>query len=64
MAPPETSGSTSARPEYPKVDEAEENNLQNNFTKMIEALEEKMKKNSLKKWRKKTDKNGRNQQIP
>ena len=52
-------GSTATRPEHPNADEAEENNLKNNFMKMIEALKEEMK-NSLikveekanKKWKK------------
>ena len=43
----ETSGSKSARPEHPNTNEAEENDLKNNFMKMIEALKEDMK-NSLK----------------
>ena len=55
-APPETSGSTTARPEHPNADEAEENNLKNNFMKMIEALKEEMK-NFLKEKEKKTTKN-------
>ena len=41
MAPGEPSGSTTARPEYVNAEEAEENNLKNNFTKMIKALKRK-----------------------
>lgn len=41
MAPGEPSGSTTARPEYPNAEEAEENNLKNNFMKMIKALKRK-----------------------
>lgn len=43
MAPTESSSSTTERPEHPNSDEAEENNLKNNFMKMIEALKEEMK---------------------
>lgn len=33
MTPPEPSGSTTGRPEHPKEEEAEVNNLENNFMK-------------------------------
>ena len=45
-APPETSGSATARPQQLNADEAE-NYLKNNFMKMTEALKEEIK-NSLK----------------
>ena len=41
--PPETSGSTTARPEHPNTDEAEENNLKNNFMKMVEEIKDSLK---------------------
>lgn len=37
-APPEHSGYPTARPEQSNRDEAEENDLKNNFVKMIEAF--------------------------
>ena len=43
MTPPESRDSTPKRPEHPNTDEAEENDLKNNFMKMIEALKEDMK---------------------
>ena len=43
MVPPEISASISARPEQPKTDEAERNDIKNNFIKMIEVLKEEMK---------------------
>ncbi|KAL6040074.1 hypothetical protein STEG23_003010, partial [Scotinomys teguina] len=46
-APPETSASTTARTEHLNADEAEENDLKNNFMKMTQAFKEEMK-NSLK----------------
>lgn len=45
--PPETGGSTTARPEHAKRDETKKY-LENNFMKMFEALKNEMKK-SLKK---------------
>ena len=54
-APPETSDSTVARPKHPNTDEAEENDIKNNFMKMIETLKEEMK-NSLKEMEEKTNK--------
>ena len=42
------------RPENPNADEAEENDLKNNFMKMIEALKEDMRK-SLKEMEEKTN---------
>lgn len=36
--PPEHSGSTTARPEHPKVDKTEEKYVRNNFMKVIEGL--------------------------
>ena len=53
MAPPEPSGPTIARHEHANTDEAEENDLKNNFMKMIEALKEEMKI-SLKEMEEKT----------
>ena len=47
MVIPETSGSTSVRPEHPIVNKAEDNDLKNSFMKMIKALKEEMK-NCLK----------------
>lgn len=47
MVPPEPSGGTTGRPEHPNPEEAEENELYNDFTKMIETLKEEIK-NSLK----------------
>lgn len=43
MAPPENSYPTSARPDQHNTDEAEGNDLENNFMKMIEALKEDFK---------------------
>ena len=37
MAPPETTAYTTARPENPNADEAEENELKNNLMKMIKG---------------------------
>ena len=45
------SGSTTARLKQHNTDEAEENDLKNNFREMFEALKEEMK-SSLKKLRK------------
>ena len=53
--PTKTSDSTTARLEHPNIDEAEENDLKNNFRRMFEALKEEMK-NSLKEMEKKTNK--------
>ncbi|KAK7807988.1 hypothetical protein U0070_016378 [Myodes glareolus] len=55
MAPPETGDSTAARPEYHGTYETEENDLKNNFMKMIEALI-KEKKTSLKEMEEKMNK--------
>ena len=41
--PIKTSGPTTARLEHPNTDEAEENDLKNNFRRMFEALKEEMK---------------------
>lgn len=38
MAPPKSSGSTTARPKYPNTEEADENNLKINFLKMTETF--------------------------
>ena len=54
-APPETSGSIIARPEHDHTDEAQDNNLMNNFKKMIEGLKEEMK-NPLRQMEGKTNK--------
>ena len=43
MTPTKTTGPTMARLEHPNTDEAEENNLKNNFRRMFEALKEEMK---------------------
>lgn len=59
MAPPEPRGPTTARPEHPNAEEAEENNLKNNFI-LIEALKEEIKnflketeeKKQTKSWKK------------
>lgn len=52
MAPPETRGSTSARPEHTSTDEAEENDFKKNkFMKIVKAF----MKNSLKKLEKETN---------
>lgn len=40
MAPSETSGTTSARPEHPKADEVEGIDLKNDFKNRIEAFKE------------------------
>ena len=63
MASPKTNGSATARFEHPNTDDAEENGLQNNFRKMIEALKEKMK-HSLKEAEEKPNKKLGYQQIP
>lgn len=55
MPPPEPRGPTTARPEPPNAEEAEENNLKNNFMKTIEALKEEMK-NFLKEIEEKRNK--------
>ena len=55
-APPEVSGSTTARSQHPNADGAEENDRKNNLMKMIEALKEEMK-NFLKEIEEKTNKN-------
>lgn len=52
----EASGSATTRPEYPNTNEPEENNLKNNFLKMIETLKEDIK-NSIKEVEEKTNKN-------
>ena len=44
MAPPEPSYLTTVRPEHSNTAEAQENDLKNNFMKMIEVLKEKMKR--------------------
>ncbi|KAL6073605.1 hypothetical protein STEG23_027906 [Scotinomys teguina] len=51
----EPSPSTTARPEYHNVEEPEENNLKNNFMRMLEAFI-KERKNSLKEIENKTNK--------
>ena len=38
MAPPETSGSTTAKLEHPKTDEEEEKDLKNKFMGVLEPL--------------------------
>lgn len=38
MTPPDPSGSTTARHEYPNLDEAEVNDFNNDFMKMVEAF--------------------------
>ena len=43
-APSEPNGYTTARLEYPNVEEAEENDHISNFMKMIETFKEEMKK--------------------
>lgn len=44
MASSEPSGSTIPRPKRPNADEAEENQLKNNFMKLIEDFKEEVKK--------------------
>ncbi|MGE9715022.1 RBD-like domain-containing protein, partial [Escherichia coli] len=44
MIPPESRDYTPARHEHPNTDDGEENNLKNNFMKMIETLREEIKK--------------------
>ena len=56
MAPPGTSDSVTAKSQHSNADEAEGNDLKNNFMKVIEALEEEIK-NSLKEIEEKTNKN-------
>ena len=53
--PSETSVSTIVRPEHLHTDEADGNDLKNNFMKMIEALKEEIK-NSLEELEEKTNK--------
>ena len=55
MTPKKTSDSTTAKHEQLNIDEAEENDLQNNFGRMFEALKEEMK-NFLKEMEEKTNK--------
>lgn len=43
LAPLEHNGFTTATPEHPKLQEAEESNFKNNFMMMIEIFKEKMK---------------------
>ena len=47
--------STRARPEQPNIDEAEENDLKNNFKRMFETLKEEMR-NYLKEMEENTNK--------
>ena len=47
MTSVKTSDPTTAWPEQPNIDEAEENDLKNNFRRMFETLKEEMR-NSLK----------------
>ncbi|ERE91574.1 Transposase, L1 containing protein [Cricetulus griseus] len=54
MIPLETRKHTPARPEHHNADEAEENDLKNNFMKMIKDLKEDMRK-SLKEMEEKTN---------
>ena len=58
MTPLESRDSTPVRPEHPNANEAEENDLKNNFMKMIEALKEDMRK-SPKEMEEKQNKNTR-----
>lgn len=44
MTPPEPSGSTKARPEHPNADEAEGNDLENNFMEIIVSFKKEVKK--------------------
>lgn len=43
MAPQKPTNPTTARPEHSNVSEPQENNLKNNFMKMIRAFKEEMK---------------------
>lgn len=54
MTAPQLSGSTT-RPELPNIDDEEENNLKDNFMKMIEAFKQEMK-NPLKEIEQKMNK--------
>ena len=55
---------TTVRPEQPNMNEAEENDLKNDFKRMFETLKEKMR-NFLNEMKEKTNKKfGRHQQIP
>ena len=48
MVPPEPCSPTTGRPDHPNPEEIEENNLKNNFIKMIGTLKE-MEENTNKK---------------
>ncbi|KAL6065661.1 hypothetical protein STEG23_028022 [Scotinomys teguina] len=55
ITPSEPSGATSARPEHPKAEEAEEIDLKNDFKKMTEAFKDEMK-TMFKEFEEKTNK--------
>ena len=64
MTSVKTSDPTTVRFEQPNTNEAEENDLKNNFRRMFETLKEEMRI-SLKEISGETNKkNGRHQQIP
>ena len=44
LVTPEPNGHTTGRPDHPNPEEVEENDLKNNFMKMIETFKEEMKK--------------------
>jgi hypothetical protein len=51
MSPLEPSYPTTASPEYPKIAEAQENDLKTNFMKLIEVLKAEMNKSPREmKW--------------
>ena len=55
MTPVKTKDPTTARLEQSNIDEAEENDLKNNFRRIFETLKEEMR-NSLKEMKEKTNK--------
>ena len=60
--PTKSSDSTTSRLEHSNTDKAEENDIKNNFRRMIEAFKEVMK-NSLKEMEEKTNKNWKKSTI-